>query len=136
MERVVIFIKGGVKTLHQSNKNTKGNKDLTKQPSVSPFETTKLISIGVYSVITSHPTSPFTPHHPPNNIARKPNQPRLMFDLEKLRDPDMKCTFQATIGGKFAPVVDLRYEDIGISVAMPWTSKPRSRQDQGHSCYF
>ena len=50
----------------------------------------------------------------------------------------MTCTFQATIGGKFASVIDLRYEDIGISVAMSWTSKPRSRprQDQGHSCYF
>ena len=34
--------------------------------------------------------------------ARKPNQPRLRFDLEKLRDPDVACTFQATIGGKFA----------------------------------
>ena len=27
--------------------------------------------------------------------ARKPNQPRLRFDLEKLRDPDVACTFQA-----------------------------------------
>ena len=33
--------------------------------------------------------------------ARKPNQLRLRFDLEKLRDPDLACTFQATIGGKF-----------------------------------
>ena len=32
--------------------------------------------------------------------TRKPNQPRLRFDLEKLRDPDVACTFQATIGGK------------------------------------
>ena len=31
--------------------------------------------------------------------SRKPNQPRLRFDLEKLRDPDVACTFQATIGG-------------------------------------
>ena len=38
--------------------------------------------------------------------ARKPNQPRLKFDLEKLRDPDVACTFQATIGGKFAPLID------------------------------
>ena len=35
-------------------------------------------------------------------MARKPNQPRLRVDLEKLRDPDVACTFQATIGGKFA----------------------------------
>ena len=27
--------------------------------------------------------------------ARKPNQPRLKFDLEKLRDPDVACTFSS-----------------------------------------
>ena len=43
--------------------------------------------------------------------ARKPNQQRLRFDLEKLRDPDMACTFQATIGGKFAPLTGLSDED-------------------------
>ena len=37
--------------------------------------------------------------------ARKPNQPRLRFDLEKLRDPDVACTFQATIGGKFSSLI-------------------------------
>ena len=47
--------------------------------------------------------------------ARKPNQPRLRFDLEKLRDPDVACTFQATIGGKFAPLIGLRDEDMDIS---------------------
>ena len=46
--------------------------------------------------------------------ARKPNQPRLRFDLEKLRDPDVACTFQATIGGKFAPLIGLSDEDMGI----------------------
>ena len=35
--------------------------------------------------------------------ARKPNQPRLRFDLEKLRNTDKTCTFQAARGGKFAP---------------------------------
>ena len=44
--------------------------------------------------------------------ARKPNQPRLRFDLEQLRDPDVACTFQATIGGKFAPLTGLSDEDI------------------------
>ena len=29
--------------------------------------------------------------------ARKPNQPRLKFDIERLGDPDVACTFQ---GGK------------------------------------
>ena len=46
--------------------------------------------------------------------ARKPNQPRLRFDLEKLRDPDVACTFQATIGGKFAPIIGPRDEDMDI----------------------
>ena len=46
--------------------------------------------------------------------ARKPNQPRLKFDLEKLRDPDVACTFQATIGGKFAPLIGLSDEDMDI----------------------
>ena len=46
--------------------------------------------------------------------ARKPNQPRLRFDLEKLRDLDVACTFQATIGGKFAPLIGLRDEDLDI----------------------
>ena len=47
--------------------------------------------------------------------ARKPNQPRLWFDLEKLRDPDVACTFQATIGGKFAPITGFRDQDTDIN---------------------
>ena len=47
-------------------------------------------------------------------MARKPNQPRLRFDLEKLRDPDVACTFQATIGGKFAPFIGLSDENMDI----------------------
>ena len=39
--------------------------------------------------------------------ARKPNQPRLRFDLEKLRDPDVACTFQALIGGNSLHSLDL-----------------------------
>ena len=46
--------------------------------------------------------------------ARKPNQPRLRFDLEKLSDPDVACTFQATRGGKFAPLIGLSDEDMDI----------------------
>ena len=46
--------------------------------------------------------------------ARKPNQPRLRFDLEKLRDPDVACTFQATIGVKFAPPSGLSDEDMDM----------------------
>ena len=47
--------------------------------------------------------------------GRKPNQPRLKFDLEKLRDPADACTFQATMGGKFAPLTGLRGEDLDIN---------------------
>ena len=46
--------------------------------------------------------------------ARKPNQPRLRSDLQKLRDPEVACTFQATIGGKFAPLIGLSDEDMDI----------------------
>ena len=46
--------------------------------------------------------------------ARKPNQQRLRFDLENLRDPDVACTFQATIGGKFAPLIVLSDDDMDI----------------------
>ena len=47
--------------------------------------------------------------------ARKSNQPRLRFDLEKLRGPDMACTFQATICGKFTPLLILRDEEMDIN---------------------
>ena len=47
--------------------------------------------------------------------ARKPNQPRLRFDLEKLRDPGVACTFQGTIGWKYAPLIGLRDEDMDIN---------------------
>ena len=46
--------------------------------------------------------------------AREPNQPRLRFDLVKLRDPDVACTFQTTIGGKFAPLIGLSDGDMDI----------------------
>ena len=45
---------------------------------------------------------------------RKPNQLRLRFDLEKQRDSDVACTFQATIGGKFAPLIGLSNEDMDM----------------------
>ena len=50
----------------------------------------------------------------PLKKARKPTQPRLRFDLETLRDPDVACPFQATIGGKFAPLIGLRDENMDI----------------------
>ena len=39
--------------------------------------------------------------------SRKPTQPRIRFDLEKLNDPIVMSAFQATIGGRFAPLVTL-----------------------------
>ena len=47
--------------------------------------------------------------------VRKPNQPRLRFDLEKLRDQDVACTSQATICGKFTPLIGLRDEDMDMN---------------------
>ena len=38
--------------------------------------------------------------------SRKPTQPRIWFDLEKLNDPTVMSAFQATIGGRFAPLAE------------------------------
>ena len=43
--------------------------------------------------------------------ARKPNQPRFRFDLEKLRDPNVARTFQATIDEKFSSFIGLEDGD-------------------------
>ena len=45
-----------------------------------------------------------------------PNQPRLRFDLEKVRDSDVACTFSAKICGKFTPLTGLRDEDMDINI--------------------
>ena len=39
--------------------------------------------------------------------SRKPTQPRIRFDLEKLNDPTVMSAFQATIGGRFAALATL-----------------------------
>ena len=46
--------------------------------------------------------------------TEKPTQSRLRFDLDKLRNPDVAGTFQATVGGKFAPLINLKDDDINI----------------------
>ena len=46
--------------------------------------------------------------------AGKPTQPRLRFDLEKLMSPDVACTVQAIIVGKFAPLIGLKDDDMDI----------------------
>ena len=43
--------------------------------------------------------------------SKKPTQPRIRFDLEKLNDPTVMSAFQATIGGRFAPLATLVAED-------------------------
>ena len=46
--------------------------------------------------------------------SRKPTQPRIRFDLEKLNDPTVMSAFQATIGGIFAPHATLVDEDADL----------------------
>ena len=44
----------------------------------------------------------------------KPTQPRIRFDLEKLNDPTVLSAFQATIGGRFAPLATQVDEDADL----------------------
>ena len=44
----------------------------------------------------------------------KPKHTRLKFDLQKLKDPNVLETFQAMIGGRFAPLTILSNEDADI----------------------
>ena len=44
----------------------------------------------------------------------KPKHTRLKFDLEKLKDPNVLETFQAMIGGRFAPLIIMSNEDTDI----------------------
>ena len=45
---------------------------------------------------------------------------KLRFDFEKMRDPDVASTFQATTGGKFAPLIELTDEDMDINTMIAW----------------
>ena len=44
----------------------------------------------------------------------KPKHTRLKFDLEKLKDPNVLETFQAIIGGRFAPLTIMSNDDTDI----------------------
>ena len=44
----------------------------------------------------------------------KPKHTRLKFDLKKLKDPNMLATFQAMIGGRFAPLTIMSNKDTDI----------------------
>ena len=48
------------------------------------------------------------------NKISKPKHTRLKFDLEKLKDPNVLETFQAKIGGKFAPFTIMSNDDTDI----------------------
>ena len=43
-----------------------------------------------------------------------PNHARLKFDLEKLKDPNVLESFQATIGGRFTPLTIMSNQDTDI----------------------
>ena len=44
----------------------------------------------------------------------EPKHTRLKFDLEKLKDPNVLETFQAMIGGRYAPLTIISNEDTDI----------------------
>ena len=46
--------------------------------------------------------------------SRKPTQPRIRFDREKLNDPTVMSAFQATTGGRFAPLAMQIDEDADL----------------------
>ena len=46
--------------------------------------------------------------------SRKPTQPRIRFDFEKLNDLTVMSAFRATIGGRFAPLATLVDEDADL----------------------
>ena len=52
---------------------------------------------------------------PRHTMMKNNNKPRLRFDLVKLRDSKLACTFQEPIGGKFASLIGLRDEDMDIN---------------------
>ena len=55
--------------------------------------------------------------------SRKPTQPRIRFDLEKLNDPTVMNALQATIGGRFAPLATLVDEDADLDAVVTYNNK-------------
>ena len=55
--------------------------------------------------------------------SRKPTQPRIRFDLEKLNNPTVMSVFQATVGGRFAPLAMLVDEDADLDSMVTHFSK-------------
>ena len=48
----------------------------------------------------------------------KPNHTRLKFNLEKLKDPNVLESFQAMIGGRFAPLTIMSNEDADTDLSL------------------
>ena len=67
--------------------------------------------------------------------SRKPTQPRIRFDLEKLNEPTVMSAFQAAIGSRFAPLARPVDEDADLvqskckvnNLARKKTSSPEAR---------
>ena len=55
--------------------------------------------------------------------SRKPTQPRIRFDLEKLNNPAAMSASQATIGGRFAPLATLEDEDADLDAKVTHFNK-------------
>ena len=55
--------------------------------------------------------------------SRQPTQPTIRFDLEKLNDPTVMSIFQATLGGRFAPLAMLVDEDADLDSMVTHFSK-------------
>ena len=55
--------------------------------------------------------------------SRKPTQPRIRLDLEKLNDPTVMSAFKATIGGRLAPLATLVDEDADLDSMVPHFNK-------------
>ena len=55
--------------------------------------------------------------------SRKPTQPKIRFDLEKLNDPTVMSAFRATIGGRFAPLATLVDEDADLDSMAPTSTR-------------
>ena len=62
----------------------------------------------------SFPGADFGSDHDLLMMTFKPKHTRLKFDLENLKDPNVLETFQAVIGGRFAPLTIMSNEDTDI----------------------
>ena len=70
--------------------------------------------------------------------ARKPTQPRIRFDLEKLNDPTVMRVFQATTGDRFAPLATLVDEDFDLDSMVTHFNKAvtdTATQEEEALCY-